>query len=110
MPQDDYGKVLFMILYGLYDDLKNGKPANLDDISPATLGVNESYWLSIVEEALEDGFVKGPTIRQTKFGRIVGGLEGMTITRKGVDFLKENSQMKKVYEMLKEARDWIPVF
>ena len=73
MPQDDYGKVLFMILYGLYDDLKNGKPANLDDISPATLGVNESYWLSIVEEALEDGFVKGPTIRQTKFGRIVGG-------------------------------------
>lgn len=42
MPQDDYGKVLFMILYGLYDDLKNGKPANLDDISPATLGVNES--------------------------------------------------------------------
>lgn len=86
MPQDDYGKVLFMILYGLYDDLKNGKPANLDDISPATLGVNESYWLSIVEEALEDGFVKGPTIRQTKFGRIVGGLEGMTITVKVLIF------------------------
>lgn len=110
MPKDDYHKILFMILYGLYCDLKNGKQVQLDDISPTTFGINESYWLSVVEDAVNDGLIKGPTIRKTKFGRVVGNLEEMTITREGVEFLTENSQMKKVYEALKEMRDWIPVF
>lgn len=110
MPKDDYNKILFMILYGLYCDLKNGKRVQLDDISPTTFGIHESYWLSVVEDAVNDSFIKGPIIRKTKFGRVVSNLEEMTITRQGVDFLTENSQMKKVYEVLKETRDWLPIF
>lgn len=110
MPRDDYNRILFLILYGLYDDLKKGKRAQLDEISPAVLGINESYWLSVVEDAINDGFIKGPIIRKTKFGRLACNLEEMTITREGVEFLTENSKMKKVYEVLKETSDWIPIF
>lgn len=110
MPKDDYNRILFLILYGLYDDLKNGKRAQLDDISPATLGINESYWLSVIEDAVSDGFIKGPSFKATKFGRVPKDLEEMTIIRDGVTFLTENSKMKKVYEVLKETRDWLPIF
>lgn len=109
MAKDDYFKILFIVLNDLYGHLKDGTRVQLDDISPETLKIPDSYWLSIVKNACEKGLITGPKFRNTKSGLAVVSLDGMEITMDGVDFLQNNSQMKKVYDILKEMRDWIPV-
>lgn len=110
MANDDYFRILFIILNDLYGCLKEGKKVNPNDFSPSVLKITDSYWLSIVKNACDKGYICGPVFRQTKAGLIAGKLEDMEITMDGVEFLNENAQMKKVYEALKEVRDWIPVF
>lgn len=110
MANDDYFKILFLILNELYGCLKEGKRVNLNDISPSVMKIPDAYWLSIVKNACDKGYINGPIFRKTKAGLIAGGLEEMEITMDGVEYLQENAQMKKVYSALKELRDWIPVF
>lgn len=107
MANDDYGRVLYLILYSLYEALREGRRSNLDDISLEVLKINRSYWLSVIEDACSMGLIQGIRFRYTKIGRIAYGLEDMQITFEGTEFLQENSRMKKVYEALKELRDWI---
>lgn len=110
MANDDYFKILFIILNELYGCLKEGKKVNLNDIAPSVLKIPDPYWLNIVKTACERGYISGPIFRKTKAGLIAGGLEDMEITMEGIEYLKENAQMKKVYAVLKEVKDWIPVF
>lgn len=110
MAKDDIFKISFLILNSLYGHMKEGTKVVLTDISPAQLGINDSYWLDIVSELMRKGYIRGPLIRETKNGRIVSRLEDMQITFEGVEYLQENGQMKKVYEALKELRDWVPIF
>lgn len=110
MANDDYFRILYVILTELYEAKKQGEKVNLDDISPERFKVAESYWLDIVGEATEKGYIRGALIRETKTGRVVAGLEGMTITMDGIEYLQDNSKMKKVYESLKELKDWTSIF
>lgn len=110
MANDDYFRILYVILTELYEVKKQGKKVNLDNISPERFKVAESYWLDIVEEATGKGYIKGALIRKTKTGRMVAGIENMTITMDGIEYLQDNSKMKKVYEALKELKDWTSIF
>lgn len=110
MAKDDMRKILYIILTELYESKKNGKRIDLDIINPERFKINESYWLDIIEEASSHGWIKGIMIKQTKTGRIVSGMEDMEITFDGVTYLSENSTMKKVYEALKEVKDWTSIF
>lgn len=64
--------------------------------------------LSILEELLENGYVKGFIVKHSKTGKYVMNLEEMEITMHGVEYLQENSKMKQIYEMAKEIKDFIP--
>lgn len=108
MAKDDYFKILYVILKELYEAKKDGKKVCLDLISPDRFKIPEGYWLDIVCEATDNGYIKGFKYRITKTGRVVSGLEDMNITMSGIEFLQENSMMKKVYEAMKEVRDWVP--
>lgn len=110
MANDDYFRILYVILTELYEAKKRGKKINLDNISPQRFKIAESYWLDIVEEATGKGYIKGALIWKTKTGRMVAGIENMTITMDGIEYLQDNSKMKKVYEALKELKDWTSIF
>ena len=101
MANDDYFRILYVILTELYEAKKRGKKINLDNISPQRF---------IVEEATGKGYIKGALIWKTKTGRMVAGIENMTITMDGIEYLQDNSKMKKVYEALKELKDWTSIF
>ncbi len=110
MPKDDFFRILYVILTELYEAKKQAKRVSLDNISPSRFKVAESYWLDIVEEAVNEELIKGVLITRTKTGRITTGFEEIDITMKGIEYLQDNAKMKKVYETLKELKDWTAIF
>ena len=108
MAKDDYFKIVYVILTELYGCRKVGERVHFEDIGAERLQVNEGYLLSIFSELLENGYIKGPVIRKTKTGMAVSDMEDIDITMKGIEYLQENSMMKKVMEALKDVKDIIP--
>lgn len=110
MAKDDYFKIVYAILVELYDAKKNGTKVALDAIHPERFGIPVSYWMDIMEELLEAGYIGGFSISSTKTGRYFSSnwSDDIKITMAGIQYLQENSKMKQMYNMAKEVRDWIP--
>lgn len=87
---------------------KAGNKADLQAISTARLKIPEGYLLDILSDLLNEGYVKGFKILENKTGRCILSPEDISITMRGIEYLQDNSKMKKVYEALKEVRDWVP--
>ena len=109
MAKDDYFKIIYVILTELYGCKKKGCKVDLRVIGPQRFQIPEGYLLDILSELLDEGYVKGFEVLQTKSGRCVCGLEDIGITMKGIEYLQDNSKMKQVYNALKEVKDWVPV-
>ncbi len=108
MEKDDYFRVVFCILKAAYEYKKAHMRFDEGEISPAVLGINEGYRDEILEEMLASGYVKGFKVKQYISGKVVTGLDSLDITEKGIEYLNENNNMKRLYSILKEARDWVP--
>lgn len=108
MPKDDMFRIIYTILKELYEHKKDGTITPKEDISPERFNISVGYWLSIIDELCSNGYISGLTIRQTKTGKVLSGIDDIDITLKGVEFLQENSMMKKVYNALKDLKDIAP--
>lgn len=108
MAKDDIFRIIYVILKELYENKKDGKRTPIGNISAERFNIPYSYWLDIISELSENEYVSGVKIVQTKTGRIICGLEDMDITLKGIEYLEENSMMKKVYNFLKDVKDLAP--
>ena len=109
MAKDDFFRLVYYILLELYESKKQGCRVNIDDISSATFGIPDSYWIDIMSELKDNGYIKGVSIRKTKgIGRVIN-CDDIDITMKGIEYLKENSMMKKIKKALKGLKDIVPV-
>ena len=111
MAKDDYYVIVYQILAYLYRCLKDGKPADphmLEHDSPI-LQINEPYWSYIIENILKQEFVEGITATKAWGGTVVySNLERCRITPKGIEYLCENSTIKKAYRFLKDVKSIVP--
>ena len=105
-----YFKIEYAILKELHECKKENRRVDQAAISPRRFHITDSYLLDVIEGLLEAGYIKGPMITRTKTGRAVSDLDEIDITREGIRYLAENSTMKRVYETMKEVRDWFPIF
>ena len=109
MASDDMFRIIYCILKELYECKKKGIRGCRDDISHERFGIPYSYWNDIVMEMQKKGYVEGVMCRSTKgTGRVVN-YDGIDITFEGVEYLHENSMMKKVAEALKDIKDIVPM-
>lgn len=108
MAKDDIFKLVYVILTELYEAKKAGEKVDVEAISSERLGIPSGYLADIIVELIDKGYVKGISYRETKSGRIFSPIEEMSITLEGVEFLQENSMMKKVHEALKNIKDIVP--
>ena len=108
MPRDDYFRLVFKILSGLYRALKAGERINATELTAEALKIPQAYWAEIMCNLLDDGYVKGYTVRRYLSGTVITGLEDIQITPKGIEYLKENSMMRKVLTYLKEIGELVP--
>ena len=108
MPKDDIFRLIYIILKELYENKKCGTRTPIADIGPERLKIPDGYWISIIAELCDNGYITGVKFRETKTGKAVSGLDEIDISLKGVESLQENSMMKKVYNALKGIKDIAP--
>lgn len=108
MASDDMHVVMYKILKYLYECMKKGVDPDRDMISADVLGINERYWTVIMQELMRRGYVDGFVTKSKGDGEEVIAKKP-TVTMDGVEFILDNSMMKKAMDFIREARDFIPL-
>ncbi|AME03325.1 YjcQ family protein [Selenomonas sp. oral taxon 136] len=114
MSKDDYHVLAYQLLSYLYDCLRRGEAPDVEQVywneAHAAVKVNERYWNYVLKHLADDGYIEG-----LSFVSVLGRLnaqpritEAVNITPKGIDYLEENSSMKKAYRVIKGIKDIIP--
>lgn len=111
MAKDEYYVIVCKILVFLYKKLKGqDKRENEEYIVPLSkdFPIDEEYLMYIIEKMVEKKMVEKVNIMKAWGGEVIKiDYSKMRITVEGIDFLRENSVMKKVAETLQEA---MPIF
>ena len=108
MANDDYFKIIYVILTELYECKKQNYKVDPEAISPERFKVPGGYLLDILLDLKDEGYIKGVRFIETKTGRCVTGMENLSVTMRGIEYLQDNSKMKQVYNVLKEIKDLVP--
>ena len=78
------------------------------EIGPDALGVSKERWSRYFEMMADVGYIKGVTFRANVLGETVANAKNIRITLKGLEYLQENSIMRKIYNAAKGVVDIIP--
>lgn len=114
MAKDDYHVIVYQILSYLYVQLKAGDPVDPGMISSVSRNyqINEKYWQYIMINLLKDGLIEGIRAEEKQYMDgpmvIIDRLERCQITPKGIDYLVDNSFMKKAGELVSSAANIAP--
>lgn len=111
MAKDDYHVIVYQILAYLYTQLKAGEPVDPELLKPESryLSINERYWTYIMSNLQMSGFITGITIQNTwGSDMMVTNLESAMITPLGIEYLTDNSFLKKAKEFLKDMKSIVP--
>ena len=75
---------------------------NKNEISHEELGITRARWERIMEMLASEGYIEGVSIMNVA-GRAYPGIKinGIRITLKGLEYLEENSLMKKAANLVK---------
>ena len=97
----------FTIIYKILKALEKAmdlEKFDLSTISPDILKISDNRWFAIMEMLIENSFVAGATVEHYYAGsKIVD--RGIRITLKGLEYLQNNSMMKKASDTLKGATE-----
>ena len=107
MAKDDMHVVMYTILKYLYDCLKGGEPPDPTKFSASALQINEKYWTAIVADLVNRKYIRGVTVFHNPDGDRVQLIKPC-VTIEGVEFMMENTLMKRALDYIKEAKSAIP--
>lgn len=105
MSKNDIEVIQYKILMYLYESLKAGHTASLEEVAwkCKLFDITREYWLVIMKSLIDEDYVSGLKYIEAKDMEGVMEIGNFTITSKGRSFLIENSTMKKVEKMLGEG-------
>lgn len=104
MSKDDFFVLAYKLLNYLYKCLKSGERPDIERLSENSkdFPIDASYFSYLIEFLLKDGYIDGltpvPMVGQSQKYKETSS--GIRITPKGIDYLQENSNMKKVASFL----------
>lgn len=111
MVKDDYHVIVYQILACLYMSLKEGRKADPSflEYQGKYLNINQTYWSYIMENLLEDGYIRGITIVKP-WGKdtVIENLEDCQITPKGIEYVTDDRFMKKAAQFFKDIKAIVP--
>ena len=81
---------------------------NMDLISPEVLGVSQERRDKILRELKDCGYIKGVQIVRYVTGGYKLVPDDIQITLKGLEYLSDNSVMKKIENVMKGIKDSVP--
>lgn len=78
------------------------------EVGPEKLGVSVERWSRYLEMMADVGYIKGISIHRDILGEICVDAKNIRITLKGLEYLQENSIMRKLYQAAKGISDIVP--
>jgi hypothetical protein len=102
----DNFRVIYRILRYLEKALDYDEP-NMDCISAKALKLSDQRWVALMEMLSKEGYIDGFSVQRTVDGSILISSFTPRITLKGLEYLQENSLMKKAAELAKGVADII---
>ncbi|WP_314396366.1 YjcQ family protein [Leptotrichia shahii] len=100
----------FKIIYKILKSIEESMDYEIFDenvISPEYLGVSKERWKALLIELLDNGYIAGIMKVPIMGNRMDLKIIKPKLTIKGMQYLEENSMMKKAYNLLKGIRDII---
>jgi len=102
----DNFRTIYRILSALEKSMDVEEP-DWSCISAEKLGVTEQRWISLMQSLVEAGYVAGVKVVSTKVSKEIYLIEPR-ITLQGLEYLENNTMMKKVYRLVKGIKDIAP--
>ena len=96
-----YAKVATKILKYLNDCYENGLEPNIESLNANRLGISDRQYYQTLKMLTDDGYIKGIEFLDV----IPPGMRSWYI----IQYLEENSLIRKAYNTLKETKDWLPL-
>lgn len=81
---------------------------DLEQISHKTLSISEARWTAIIEMLVCEGYITGISIKRGVSSEALVSIGNVRITLKGLEYLSENSFMKKASNIAKGISNLIP--
>lgn len=106
---DDNFKIIYKILSILKSSLDNLK-CDIDRLSPQSLNISVEKRDNIIELLLDKNLIKDVIINKYQDGDSVLVLNDIKITLDGLEYLQENSVMKKMYKFDKGVQEVVTPF
>lgn len=103
----DNFKVIYKILKYLESAMDYSEP-DYEPILAAALGLTEERWRLLMKMLTENGYIDGVVLKQYMRSGITIIRFNPEITLRGLEYLHENSMMKKIMEIAKGITDIIP--
>lgn len=113
MAKNDYFIIVYYILRALYNSLKEGTEVSEDILFlrkyPAD--ISDEYIIYIYENLQGEGYIRGAEIVEInrlgtkEKGAFIRSLKNVSITPKGIEYLEDNSMMKKALDVIKTYTD-----
>ena len=103
----DNFKAVYKILIQLEKDMDR-EYADVDKFGPGALCVSEQRWMRYLEMMGDCGYIKGVVIKRDITGTRNIDCRNIQITLKGLEYLQENSIMRKIYRAAVGISDLIP--
>ncbi len=104
----NYSKAIYRILKTIDVEFEKGtQTSNIFDLEK--LGISYRRLCIILKSLYDDGYIDGIAFINTLGSDIPNfKLMGCHLTISGMAYLEDNTTMKKAYNLLKEAKEWIP--
>lgn len=103
----DNFKVIYRILKALEKSM-DYEEFEQEIILPETLGIPAERWKRIIMMLSDEGYIKGVRIIATSTGAVIIKLLNPAITLKGLEYLNENSLMRRAANLAKGIADINP--
>lgn len=94
----------FKIIYRILNILEKAMDYDefdMNSISAETMKISEARWIKLMMLLSKEGYIDGVIIKQSLDGEYVMSVRSPQITLKGLEYLEENSLMKKAAKLAK---------
>lgn len=81
---------------------------DISQVGPEALGVTQERWNRYIEMMADMGYIKGIALRKDITGGTQVEARNARITLKGLEYLQENSIMRKLYNTARGITELIP--
>ena len=109
MSNNDFFTVAYKVLSYLKFCYENGQTPDPNVLNADTFNVSKVQFGNTLEMLSDHGYISGIQFHSTKMGKTYSSLLNLKITIEGLQYLAENSMMKKAYRIFKEVKDWLPL-